>query len=318
MSEFVGYTFFYNWEVELITWLQSHLGPVGISIASFFTMCGEELILTAVVGFIYWCYNKEMGRTVGLNLVTATVWNPLIKNIFYRRRPYFDHKGIEGLRPVDADAPLLDIRHQGYSFPSGHSTNSVAAYFSIYLNKRTQALHILAVGMMLLIGFSRVCLGVHYPTDVICGWALGFLTILVVSFLQKKIANRAVLYAILILTGIPGWFYCTTTDFYTSYGLLVGMCGGFLLEEKVIHFEPAETVLQKILRLVIGLVLFLALVNLLKLPFSEEFLESGSFAARLARTARYAVSGFITIGPYSMLFRPVRRLMTKNKTERNA
>ena len=55
-----GNTFYFEWEVSLMQWLQSWLGTVGIAIASFFTMFGEDLICVAIIGFLYWCWDKEL------------------------------------------------------------------------------------------------------------------------------------------------------------------------------------------------------------------------------------------------------------------
>lgn len=57
-----GNTFFFPWEVALMEWLQTHLGNVGISIISVFSMFGEELLLILIVGFVYWSYDKKLGR----------------------------------------------------------------------------------------------------------------------------------------------------------------------------------------------------------------------------------------------------------------
>jgi membrane-associated phospholipid phosphatase len=48
----------------------------------------------------------------------------MAKNIALRRRPYFDHESIHILRVVEPEADIYDIAAQGYSFPSGHSTNA--------------------------------------------------------------------------------------------------------------------------------------------------------------------------------------------------
>ena len=90
-----GNTFFFPWEVTLMEWLQTHLGSTGISIISFFSVFGGELLLILIMGFLYWCYDKKLARTVGLSVVMGLVWNAMFKNIALRRRPYFDHENIK-------------------------------------------------------------------------------------------------------------------------------------------------------------------------------------------------------------------------------
>ena len=126
----MGTTFYYEWEVRLIEWIQSHMGVIGAPLASFFTMLGEPVVLVAIIGFIYWCYDKDFGRFIGINILVGLVLNPMIKNIAVRRRPYFDNPSIKCLRKVSRDGELYDVAAQGYSFPSAHSMNSTIVYGS--------------------------------------------------------------------------------------------------------------------------------------------------------------------------------------------
>ena len=101
-----GNTFYFEWEVSLMQWIQSWLGTVGVAIASFLTMFGEDLICVAIVGFLYWCWDKELGKDIGINLLFAVTLSGMIKNIFMRRRPYFDNEGIKCLKPADSKADI--------------------------------------------------------------------------------------------------------------------------------------------------------------------------------------------------------------------
>ena len=89
----------------------------------------------------------------------------------------------------------------------------------------------------LLIGISRFCLGVHYPTDVICGWLLGLIVVLLVPLLQKLIKNRLVFYGIIIMITIPGLFYCRSQDYYTAFGSLAGFILAIEFDDKLVNFE---------------------------------------------------------------------------------
>lgn len=52
---------------------------IGTKIVSFITMFGEELVMIAVLGFLYWCYDKKFGRFVGTNILVGLVVNPMLK-----------------------------------------------------------------------------------------------------------------------------------------------------------------------------------------------------------------------------------------------
>lgn len=153
-----GNTFFFPWEVALMEWLQAHISSGVIPIVSFFSMFGEERLLLLIVGFVYWSYDKKLGRTLGLSTIMSSVWNTLAKNIALRRRPYFDHKGIKILRIVEPEADIYDIAAQGYSFPSIHSTNATTVSCSLAVNLRKRWMTVAAIVIPLLTGISRLFL----------------------------------------------------------------------------------------------------------------------------------------------------------------
>ena len=302
--ELAGNTFYFEWEISLILWLQAHMGSIGTALASFISAFGEELACVVVIGFLYWCYDKRVGRFVGLNVLVGLVLNPMIKNVFLRRRPYFDNPGIKCLKPVNEEADIYNIAAQEYSFPSGHSTNAVAVYTSLAMKgKGSKALTVIGVLVPLLVGVSRFCLGVHYPTDVICGWLLGLAVIAVVPRLRQRINNDRIFYCVLLALGLPGFFYCKSQDFFTGYGLLLGFILADLFERRWVRFENTRSPLRAVLRIVGGAAIFFGLNTLCKLPFSTEYLESGVMSAMMIRMLRYAVVIFTDIGLYPMLFR---------------
>ena len=298
----MGSTFFFTWEPALMVYLQSHLGSFGITLATIFSMFGEEMATILVLGFCYWGVNKELGKFIGRNACVAMVANPMIKNVFLRLRPYMVCPEVKCLKPVDPGADLMNVAAQGYSFPSGHSSGSVATYTSIgaFLKKKWAV----AIGVLipLLVGTSRFCVGVHFPTAVLFGWALGLFVVLVVPFFQKKFEKRWVFYLVLLLLMLPGWFYCRTNDFFTSYGMTVGFFAGDLFEEKYVKFKNTKVWWKLILRVLGGGTIYFGLNTLLKLPFPSAFLSSGTTLAYLVRAVRYALILFVVVGIYPMVF----------------
>jgi undecaprenyl-diphosphatase len=122
-------------------------------------------------------------RAFLLAVVGAVVWVQVLKLLFHRARPHlFD--------PVAAAV--------GYSFPSGHSALS-AAFFGAVAGlaaasekRRRHAVAWLAAGFaaVVLIGLSRVALGVHWPTDVLGGWTIGFAWLTLVFAYAENSARR--------------------------------------------------------------------------------------------------------------------------------
>lgn len=119
-----------------------------------------------------------------LNKVVVAGLNSLIKIIIERPRPSHTHYVYAG----------------GYSFPSGHSASSFALYISIliislYIFKKIKLkviISTLCIVMVLLIGYSRIFLGVHYPSDVLGGYLLAA-TILTFNTLLFRTKNLSIL-----------------------------------------------------------------------------------------------------------------------------
>ena len=322
MTGTLGNIFYLDWELRLMEWLQSHIGTEGLvfSLLSNMSALGEQLLLVVIMGFLYWGLNKEFGKFLGVNVLAVNVWNPLIKNAVLRLRPYFvPGYNVRLLRLIDDSADAMDIAAQGYSFPSGHSGNAVTVYGSLAEHeKRNGLLKLMAVAFPLMVGFSRVYVGAHFPTDVLCGWLLGLFTIVIIALLRRKLPSRGALYAVLLISAVPGFFYCTSNDYYSSFGMLLGFILAEPFEERYVKFENTSNILRCALRTIGGGALYFGLNEAFKLPFSKELLEAGDLTAHLIRAGRYAAVIFILIGVYPMVFRLTDGLWGKKKPSAQA
>ncbi|MBQ7144903.1 MAG: phosphatase PAP2 family protein [Oscillospiraceae bacterium] len=317
MTEAVGSIFYFDWEMRLMEWLQASIGSSGAGfwILSNLSAFGEQLLMVAIMGFFYWGLNKEFGKYIGLNVLVVNVWNPMIKNLVLRLRPYFvPGYNVKLLRLIDEGADAMDVAAQGYSFPSGHSANAAVVYGSLAAHeKKRHWLWVMAVVLCLLVGFSRVFVGAHFPTDVLCGWLMGALIVALVPWLRRKIKNRWLFYAVLLLISVPGCFYCTSNDYFTSIGMLLGFMLAEPFEERFVKFENTSNILRCILRTVGGAALYFGLNEVLKLPFPKELLNGAGFAPMLIRTLRYAAVIFLVIGVYPLLFKATGKLWKKKE-----
>lgn len=297
----MGISFSFGWEVTLLAWLQQFSSPLTIAAAQFFSLFGEELLLIGILGFVYWCWDKELGRYVGLHAAAAVGFGSMLKNCFLRRRPYFDHPAVQCLRAPNGSGDPMDIAAQGFSFPSLHALNITALFGSVttYLKKGYWA----AAALSLLVGLSRMILGVHYPTDVLTGWVLGFVIALVIPLVMQKYPSALVTSLLLTAIALPGWFFCTTDEFFSAFGLIAAMPVSFLFESRYVNFQNTRKPLSMLLRLLCGVALFALLSQGLKLCLPAFLLTGTTFAAHLARSFRYFVSCFVIFSVYPLVFR---------------
>lgn len=307
----IGYTWALPFETDFILWLQS-LGGEGSFIYyffTFFTLFGEELLLVAVLGAFYWGFDKHKGERLGAMLMTSVLLTPMLKNIVCRTRPFDSESGILNLRDVD-----------GYSFPSGHSSASSAMIGGVayeYGKGKRRWLWAIGIGVPVLVALSRNYLGAHYITDVVAGLALGYGCVFLLGWLLNRFNNNYVYIGILVL-GFAGMFYCTTEDYFTGYGLLLGFFAGTLIEKRFVHFDNTRVWWRIVLRTLVGGGIFLGLNELIKLPFegmmydaSGELLDTMIVFERIFRTIRYTIVVTVAIGVYPLLFRVMDKVWLK-------
>ncbi len=303
MSMAVPYhSFYFQWELALMEFLQARLAPGLLKALSELSFLGESVLLVLVLGWIYWCYDKEFGRRVGLQIIMGLVWNTMIKNVVLRRRPYFESDRIDLLKKIDAEADACDMAAQGYSFPSAHSQGAVSLYGSIALHDRRRAVTALALVLVFLTGASRVAAGAHYPTDVLAGWGFGLFLLFFVPWLERRLPDRRIFYGVLILSALPGLFYCGTEDYFSSLGLLLGFVPAMVFEEKYVRFYKPRSLQRALARFAGGLAGFLVLNALLKGAFSLLVPAESGPAAHAVRALRYALLLFALLGIYPLAF----------------
>ncbi|MGQ9588409.1 MAG: phosphatase PAP2 family protein [Thermoplasmata archaeon] len=147
---------------ELFRFLnQAGANPLLDGIMVFFTILGFSYVMVLLAAPIWLRGKKELAFDFVVVIILATVLSEIVKAIVDRQRPL----------EVLSDVNTL-LASGGPSFPSGHATRAFAMAVFIWLGFRWKA-GVVATGVALLIGMSRVYLGVHWPSDVLTGAVLG-------------------------------------------------------------------------------------------------------------------------------------------------
>ena len=168
-------------EEIILLWVQENVrNPIANKFFTFITKLGDAGFIWIIISLILLC--KKKTRKLGAMCLTALVCsvfvnNLILKNVITRVRP-FNHN--EELLPI-IDKPT------DYSFPSGHTASSFSVGFLLYRYLK-KPYGIVTMVLAVLIAFSRLYLGVHYPSDILCGMISGIF----MAFLGEKIVDKRV------------------------------------------------------------------------------------------------------------------------------
>ena len=177
-----------EFEIKILDFIQEHLRFGFLDdMMVLLTRLADDGIVWIILAIALICFKqtRKMGITLGLSLLLGLlVGNLGLKNLFVRPRPYT-------VNPEIVPNMLIE-RLSDYSFPSGHTRCCFESGMAMFLcDKRFGKVAFVLGGF---IGFSRIYLYIHYPTDVIAGALLGllngFIAFIIVDKIYKAIDNK--------------------------------------------------------------------------------------------------------------------------------
>ena len=158
-----------QWEGGALLWIQEVLwGPVQDAFFSFYTQLGNGGILwiALCVVLLFFPRTRKAGFWALIAMLFGLVCtNVLLKHLVGRTRPWLV---LEGLVP-------LVVEDDPNSFPSGHTCAAFACCVTWARCTGKRWLRCLCIAAALLMGFSRLYVGVHFPSDVLAGCGVGCL-----------------------------------------------------------------------------------------------------------------------------------------------
>ncbi|MBO5409109.1 MAG: phosphatase PAP2 family protein [Clostridia bacterium] len=276
-------------EVALLQWLEQFRTPFWNVFWETVTLLGEDTVFIFLIAALYFLRDKKLAYRISFLAVTSLGLNGILKNTLQIPRPFAEGE-ITGIRAETAT---------GYSFPSGHTQNFTTWSVALADTKKQKKWLILAIVLSVGVAFSRLFLGVHYPSDVIAALLLGIGISLLGNRLYDIIENKNRLYLgiFLLLTPFFLWFLSVPNPLFEDFFKCYGMMGGFLIsvriEQKHGQFREDVSFLFRLCRMIVGVAVALFLKALLSACSPNEV-----HLALLWDSLRYFLLVLIIFGGY--------------------
>ncbi len=237
-----------EWGIDIVIAIQKYRSP---ELDTFFlkvTSLGGDLFYFIAISLLYWSIDsKETAKFIVLFSIAYWI-NSELKGILNQPRPY-------------NIMPELRIGHSsgGGGLPSYHAQGSFVfwGYLSVWFKK--VPFTVLSVFFILLIAFSRIYLGRHFPTDIFAGWLIGLVLLSIFFISHDKIENwligNKLSRNILIAFLAPALLASINANSWSvsAMGVLSGFLVGYCIIRERIKFEASGTISQKIIRFIIGI-----------------------------------------------------------------
>lgn len=271
----------FPWELELIHAVQSFRHPALDVLFKSITTLGNEDFYFLLLPLLLWCVDFAIGARIAVVFLLSTYANVGLKDLFRHPRPFVG----------DPSVKLYEV--EGYGLPSGHAQLSVVIWGSLaHAFKRTRV-WVVAGLLAALIGFSRIYLGVHFPTDVLVGWLIGALLLAAYIALhrpieawlaEKTISTHLAVVGVLSLTLL---LLHITENVASLAGVLLGAGVGIAVLRKHVDYHAGGWLWKRGLRLLLGGAVLLAL----RFGLQAISPETGEGLQLALRFGRYAILG---------------------------
>ncbi|MBS6194890.1 MAG: phosphatase PAP2 family protein [Clostridiales bacterium] len=264
--------------METLHFIAQYRNPILDTLFQTLTLVAQETLVVVIICWIYWCSSKKTAYTLGFTYFISGLLVQGLKITFRIPRPWVLDPDFQAVSSALEGA-------SGYSFPSGHTQSGTALFSTLGFTAKKMRTKLLCFLMMLLIGFSRMYLGVHTPKDVLVSLILTFLiSLFVFKGLGPHLTDEAhtvkislgLLAISALLIGYTAALYISRTadlemaaDAFKACGAGFGFAVGYYLERKYIRFELPETGKQKALRFGAGLLSVVLLMVIFELTIKK-------------------------------------------------
>lgn len=254
----------WQWGINLIIAIQQVHGPAIENISIAITFLGDEGFYLLFLPLILWCVDFGKGARLTVIFLLSSYLNICLKDLFQQPRP-FDLNPDVGLSP-----------EEGYGLPSYHAQSTVVVWAGLSYWAHKKWLWIIGIVIIVLVGFSRIYLGLHFPTDILAGWAIGGVLLVIYLVVQPVVERQLVRLNLgmqeLIALAVPLVLLLIhpAEDTTSAMAALAGMGVGLALMQKYLSFNPRGPWWQRAVRFLIGVGVIFALYLGLKVVLPGE------------------------------------------------
>jgi hypothetical protein len=268
-----------SWGLGVVRGMQSIAGPFLTAAMNILSFTSNEYCYLFILPLIYWCVDKRRGLRIGILIFLSTAINLRLKLLFAQPRPY------------DLDPSVALAREHTFGLPSNHAqTSTVFAGSAAPLFRRPWGL-VLAIALPLLVGLSRIYLGVHFPTDVLAGWALGAAIVVLDRLfgdrIERAVAGLRESLAFALVAAVALGMNVLTREDTSLGGVFFGLAGAAVYAGRTLPFSVSGSFLKRALRYLVGMATVGIVYALPKLLLAS--VEAGG--PPLFRFMRYALLG---------------------------
>jgi membrane-associated phospholipid phosphatase len=227
-----------QWGLDFIRLIQSRASPPLTFFMKLITGLGSAQAYIFLIPLVYWCYDEKKALRLGTAVLISAWLNFSLKFLLNQPRPFF----------AAYDPALGMIGESLGGFPSGHAQNSLVLWVIAASWGKKKWYFAIAALFCLLISFSRIYLGVHFPTDILGGWVLGGLVLCVYFLFGKRIEQlleQGGFRGEMIATAAAAFvmiLYCPAEKALMPGAVLLGMGAGYCLNRRYIDFKPSPVV----------------------------------------------------------------------------
>lgn len=264
--------------MEVLYWFEKIRLPGLNELMLALTRLGEETTFLVLALIVFWCVDKKKGYLVMSVGFLSIMANQFMKLLFRVPRPWVLDPGFTILEQAREAAA-------GYSFPSGHTTVAVAAFVSLGVTARRKITAFVCVLLAVLVGVSRMYLGVHTPADVLAGALTSLILILLLQRVPWSDLGMGILVIVMALLALGLLAFVTFHPFpadmdaqnlesgvknaYTMIGCMAGVLVVYHGEKKYVNFTTLAVWWAQILKVILGLTLVLAVKEGLRSPLEN-------------------------------------------------